>query len=144
MESGSFPFIVQVNNQAVSSEPSNQFYNLNDMNIMYPHNINQINDSNFNNLLTYSNNKGVSNENLANNKLLSYLSNKDHSKDNIIMKKIRNIFHDNVRSIANKKSTLKEIFEVNDVDIGFISELNTQSAPRFKGYQQFCLYSNIS
>ena len=65
----------------------------------------------------------------------------DRNLKETISHKILNIYSCNVRSIGNKKSTIQDIFDNNDVDIGILSEINTQNVPRFKGYQQFTLYS---
>ena len=62
-------------------------------------------------------------------------------EENTISHKTLNIYSCNIRSIGNKKSTIQDIFDCNYVDIGILSEINTQNVPRFKGYQQFTLYS---
>ena len=55
--------------------------------------------------------------------------------------KALNLYFCNVRSIGNKKSTIQNILDHGMIDIGMFSEINTKNVPRFKGYQQFTLYS---
>ena len=50
------------------------------------------------------------------------------------------IYHCNVRSIGNKKKSVDEIIRANNIDICFLSELNNQCVPLFKGYHQFTRY----
>ena len=51
-----------------------------------------------------------------------------------------NIYHCNVRSIGNKKKSVDEIIRANNIDICFLSELNNQCVPLFKGFHQFTRY----
>ena len=64
---------------------------------------------------------------------------KEAIKDKMVTSKI-NIYHCNIRSIGNKKKSIDEIIRSNNIDICFLSELNNQCVPLFKGYHQFTRY----
>ena len=68
-----------------------------------------------------------------------YVKNIKSVKD-IMATSTLNIYHCNVRSIGNKKKSIDEIIRANNIDICFLSELNNQCVPLFKGYHQFTRY----
>ena len=61
-----------------------------------------------------------------------YVKYKKSVKDKMVTSTL-NIYHCNVRSIGNKKKSVDEIIRANNIDICFLSELNNQCVPQFKG-----------
>ena len=58
--------------------------------------------------------------------------------DRIKMKKTSlALYHCNARSVANKKGSIDNILRSQELDICFLSEMNTQRPPQFKGYHNF-------
>ena len=52
------------------------------------------------------------------------------------------LYYANVRSIVNKKKSVKEILDNRNIDIGMFCEINTKNPPRIKGYHPFSQISN--